>query len=74
MRTTIDLDDDLLQAARELASLRGVTIGRAVSDLVRRALAPSSRTPLRNGVPVLPSRGVGARKPTMRLVNELRDA
>lgn len=74
MRTTLDLDDDILQAAKELAELRGVTTGKTVSDLVRQALTPSKPVRLRNGVPVLPVRPRGAPKPTMKLTNELRDA
>lgn len=38
MRTTLDIDDDVLQAAKELASREKKTAGRVISDLVRRAL------------------------------------
>jgi hypothetical protein len=73
MRTTLDLDEDVLQAAKELASVRGVTAGRVVSDLVRKALTPTGPIPkMRNGVPLLPPRA-GQRIMTMKLVNELRD-
>jgi hypothetical protein len=73
MRTTLDIDDDLLQAAKELAQSRDCTAGQVVSDLLRRALASSSSSRVRNGVPLLPRRASGARKPTMKLVNTLRD-
>lgn len=33
MRTTLDLDERLLAAARSRAAARGITLGRAVSDL-----------------------------------------
>ena len=36
MRTTLDLDDDILAVARSLARERGVSIGTAMSDLARR--------------------------------------
>ena len=73
MRTTLDLDEDVLQAAKELAEFRGVTAGRVVSDLVRKALTPTGPVPkVRNGVPLLPHRP-GQRIMTMKLVNELRD-
>lgn len=39
MRTTIDIDDDVLAAARELARSQNVSAGRIVSKLVREALA-----------------------------------
>jgi hypothetical protein len=73
MRTTLDLDADVLQAAKEMASVQGTTAGRVISDLVRKALEPSPSPRMRNGVPVMPSRGPGAPKITMELVNELRD-
>ena len=41
MRTTLDIDDDVLQAAKELATLRGSTAGKVLSELARRALTPS---------------------------------
>ena len=74
MRTTLDLDPDILEAARELAATRGATIGQTVSDLVRKALTPAAAPRARNGVPLLPRRPKGAPRPTMRLVNALRDA
>lgn len=73
MRTTLDLDEDVLQAAKELAATRGTTAGQVVSELVRKALsAPSSRS-TRNGVPLVPRRPRTAARPTMALVNRLRD-
>lgn len=73
MRTTLDIDDDVLQAAKELAALRGMTAGQVVSDLARRALSPSGAHRMRNGVPLLPRRPAGRPRPTMKLVNDLRD-
>ena len=76
MRTTIDLDDDILQAAKELGHGRGMTIGKVVSDLARRGLADPAglaRTQTRNGVPLLAPRAPATPRPTMKLVNELRD-
>jgi hypothetical protein len=73
MRTTLDLDPDILQAAKELAALRKSTAGKVLSELARRGLEAPRQTRVRNGVPLLPSRPAGAPKPTMKLVNELRD-
>ena len=73
MRTTLDIDDDVLQAAKELAALRGKTAGQMLSDLARQSLSPSEPKRVRNGVPLLPRRPAGRPRPTMRLVNELRD-
>jgi hypothetical protein len=60
MRTTLDIEDDVLQAAKELAKRNGGTAGQVLSDLARRGLnasAPKQRAGLRGGIPVLPSRG-----------------
>ncbi|MGO8696766.1 MAG: hypothetical protein ACLQVY_03475 [Limisphaerales bacterium] len=62
MRTTLDIEDDVLQAARELAEREGSTAGRVISALARRGLmTPGKKTkssqPTRGGVPLLPSRG-----------------
>ncbi|MFP4377182.1 MAG: hypothetical protein ACLFP4_09070 [Spirochaetales bacterium] len=38
MRTTINLDDDILDAARSLARQKGISLGEAVSELARRGL------------------------------------
>jgi hypothetical protein len=71
VRTTFDIDDDALQAAKEIAAMKGVTIGRVISDLLKQALAPARTTKVRNGVPLLPlRRGVPL---TMKRVNALRD-
>lgn len=73
MRTTLDLDEDVLLAAKELALTRGTTAGKVVSDLVRQALTRRTSPRLKNGVPVLPGRPAGAARRTMKQVNELRD-
>jgi hypothetical protein len=73
MRTTLDIDDDVLQAAKEIAVGRGVTAGKALSDLARLGLAPKRSGRVRNGVPLLPARPAGTPRPTMKRVNELRD-
>ncbi|WP_454293901.1 hypothetical protein [Salana multivorans] len=38
MRTTLDIDDAVLSAARAKARAENVSLGRAVSDLARRGL------------------------------------
>jgi len=73
MRTTLDLDADVLQAARELAAARRSTMGRVVSDLLRKALAPARQGRVRNGVPLMPALPRGTGPLTMAAVNSLRD-
>jgi hypothetical protein len=41
MRTTLDLSDDVLAAARELAATERRSLGAVVSDLARRGLTPA---------------------------------
>jgi hypothetical protein len=66
MRTTLDIDDDVLAAAKELAKSRRSTAGEVISELARKALTtPAARhrsggpagAVLKNGWYVLPSRG-----------------
>jgi len=38
MRTTLDIDDDILMAAKELAKAADKTAGKIISDLARKAL------------------------------------
>ena len=72
MRTTLELDDDLVQVARQLAQQRGMTMGQVISELVRKALEPKATPRMRNGVPLFVPKA-GARKPHLALVNQLRD-
>ena len=72
MRTTINLDDDVLAAAKKLARERASTLGQTLSDIARRGLQPQPAGPVRNGVRVFPTHP-GAKKTTMELVNQLRD-
>lgn len=73
MRTTLDVDDDVLQAAKEIAASRRTTAGKVLSELARRALEPRRAPRVRNGVPLLPRRPAGSPRPTLDLVNRLRD-
>jgi hypothetical protein len=42
MRTTLDLDEDVVLAARELAASERRSLGSVVSELARRGLTPAS--------------------------------
>ncbi len=73
MRTTINLDEDVLWAAKDIARLRGIPMGQVVSDLARQGLARKrDDLPERNGVPLLPPR-TDARPVSLAVVNALRD-
>lgn len=74
MRTTLDIDDDVLQAAKEIAVSQGSTAGKVLSELARKGLLPTRhKVRVRNGVPLLAARHEQDRPVTMDLVNELRD-
>ena len=73
MRTTLNIDSDVLRAAKELADLRGTTAGAVLSELARQSLRPEQGdVEERNGVPLLPG-AVDARPVTLEAVNRLRD-
>ncbi len=83
MRTTLDIDDDVLQAAKELARAEKKTAGQVLSELARKALNPPAKVEFRNvfefrdGIPVLRSRGGVVTKELIdRLIEEadLEDA
>lgn len=38
MRTTLDIDDDILAAAKDLAKVEGKTMSQVISELARKAL------------------------------------
>ena len=62
----MDLDDDILAAARSIAAARKQTMGKVVSDLVRRSLVTKlKKAP--SGLPLLP------RRPGVIVTNELID-
>ena len=54
MRTTLDIDIDVLQSVKELGEMRKKTAGQILSELARKALAPTRSHAVRNGVPVIP--------------------
>jgi hypothetical protein len=72
MRTTLDLDTDVVEAARELAKGQHKTLGQVVSELARGSLAGRRSLPVRNGVPLFAAKTSPVR-PDLALVNSLRD-
>jgi len=52
VRTTLDIDDDVIAAARELATSERRSLGAVVSELARRGLTPA-RIEIDDGVPVI---------------------
>lgn len=73
MRTTLDIDDDVLQAAKERAKVEKKTTGQALSDLARMALTGSAdhgQPVIKDGWVLLPRTGAVV---TSELVQDLLD-
>lgn len=70
MRTTLTIDDDVLEAARLMSEFRGLSIGAIISELARRGLTPSANAEVRNGIRLFPVRE-GAGTVTPELVKAL---
>lgn len=81
MRTTLDIDDDILAAAKELSRRQSTSAGKVLSQLARQALTASAPEPVRKvrgsaarsvaGFRPLASRGQPV---TNELIDSLRDA
>jgi hypothetical protein len=72
MRMTLELDDDLVFAAKHLARERCVTFGQVISELARQSLAATAPLKVRNGATLFVPKA-RASKPDLRTVNQLRD-
>lgn len=74
MRTTLDVDEDVLFAVKNLAASRKTSVGKVLSELARQALLPPTQTKSlkRNGFTLFPKQSDGVIV-TMDLVNRLRD-
>lgn len=71
MRTTVNLEPEALAKAKMLSRQRGVSLGKAISQLILKSTETSSQGKERNGALVFPRR---ARARTdIELVNELRE-
>jgi len=72
MRTTVNIDADVYRAAASLAAARKSTLGKVLSDLARRGLAPSGRIREKGGFPVFDV-PAGAPPITSEMVREAED-
>jgi len=71
-RTTLTLDDDALKAAKVYAARRHVSLGKAVSELVRQAVDRPLVTESRSGLQLV-HLSRRSRKVTASLVEKLTD-
>lgn len=73
MRTTLNLDDDVLETAKRLAARDRKPLGMVVSGLLRQAVEPAVQAQKeRNGIPLFPV-SEGARLVTPEIVREILD-
>ena len=72
MRTTVDIEEDVLHAAKEIARQRKMTIGRVLSDLARKSLTRKPPVSQKHGLPIFPVQP-DAGAVTLKLINNLRD-
>lgn len=70
VRTTLNLDDDVLEVLKEYADSRSLALGKAASDLVRRGLNAPTPTRVVNGFVVFDV-PAGSPKITTERVKEL---
>jgi hypothetical protein len=52
MRTTLSLDDDVIEIVKDYAAVKNLSLGGAVSDLVRKGIAAPLRTKVVNGLTI----------------------
>jgi hypothetical protein len=72
MRTTLAIDDDVLVAAKAMATQQNRPLGEVISELARRSLDRPKVSGERNGIPLL-SPKPGTQVITLDIVNALRD-
>ncbi len=72
MKMTIDIDDDIIDAARNAAARDDKSLGQAISEFARRGLQDRPLIAYKNGIPVI-LKCPGSKPVTLELVNELRD-
>ncbi len=75
MRTTLEIEDDVLEVAKDLARHQCLSLGKAVSLLIRKGIhAPpgQKKEVIRNGLRVV-TRSQDAALVTLEMVNQLRD-
>lgn len=73
MRTTLDIDLDILEAAKEMGARRKRTAGQILSELARKALVlhtPTTKPTVLNGFEIVPA---GERVVTKELVRSLME-
>ena len=75
LRTTLEIEDDVLEVAKDIARHQCLSFGKAVSLLIRKGiqtLRHQAKVVTLNGLRVV-SRALNASPVTLEIVNKLRD-
>lgn len=73
MRTTLEIEDDVLEVAKDLARHQCVSLGKTVSQLLRKGIqSPERGQTMRNGLRIV-NRPANAAPVTLEIVNQIRD-
>lgn len=72
MQMTLNIDDDVIAAARKIAESENRLVDDVISDLVRKSLFQPLRWEVRNGFPLIP-RQFGSKPVTNEMINALKD-
>ena len=73
MRTTLDIDQDVLLAVKRISKAQGLTAGKVLSQLAREVLASQSLITFRNSAPLFQNSRQKYKPVTMELINEIRN-
>lgn len=72
MRTTVSIDDNVLEAVRKVSRRQKKPLGVVVTNLLREALSPKLTVAGDEGLPLMPVQ-LGAGRASLEIVNALRD-
>jgi len=73
VRTTLEIEDDVLEVAKDLARHQCVSLGKAVSQLLRKGIqSPDRGQTIRNGLRIV-QRTSNATPVTLEKVNQMMD-
>ncbi|MFP5226135.1 MAG: antitoxin [Acidobacteriota bacterium] len=70
MRTTLAIDDDVLEQVKQYAEQRRMSLGKAATDLIRKGITRPAPTHMENGLRVF-SRSSNPQPLTPEMVREI---
>lgn len=74
MRTTVDIEDDVLRIVQSQAESKQCSLGKIISDLLRQVLSSDHSGPkIKNGVPLLDHAGEPGLPVTNEQINAIKN-